>query len=205
MGKSSEKKKRKRRSDVSTECFKEVSVHAKFSLLPHALEDVRVHVFASLQDELLRYSAALGGVPIKFFHVALAPGHRHGIVSWNDPHIFVEVRVKSIVFCPEPSQYLVGRVNKIGIDFVGLLVFGLFNASIAAANLKKFDYDETHEWWAHTDDADLVVKLGTAVVFELLSFDHADGIVSLDGKLRRVLAQEDDAPNGSGEAEDDAS
>lgn len=38
----------------------------------------------------------------------------------------------AVVFSPDPSQRLVGRVNKIGVDYIGILVHSLFNASIVS-------------------------------------------------------------------------
>lgn len=179
---------RKRKSNGS---FKEVSLLARFSLLPHALHDVRVHIFASLQEELIRYNDTVGGVPIKFFDIGLAPGSKHGRIRWNDPHIFVDVRVKAILFSPVIDQVLVGKVNKIGVDYVGLLVHSLFNASIIQDDLgNSYSFDQSSESWRSSRDGD--IKLGTLLSFRLKSFDHADGILSLRGECNQVLGQEDE-------------
>lgn len=89
----------------------------------------------------------------------------------------------AVVFSPEPSQRLVGRVNKIGVDYIGILVHSLFNASIvsrastifvlkplskAADNMGKLTYDATEDVWTDADDPNVVAKLGTLVLFELV-------------------------------------
>lgn len=47
----------------------------------------------------------------------------------------VDIRAKAVVFSPEHSQRLIGRVNKVGVDYVGMLVYGLFNAAIVSAGV----------------------------------------------------------------------
>ena len=49
--------------DGTEGAFKSMAVAAHFALLPHCLDDVRVHIRQLLQDQLMRFSSALGGVP----------------------------------------------------------------------------------------------------------------------------------------------
>ena len=41
-------------SDEDHSSFKKMRLHARFRLLPHTLDDVRVHVFSLLQESLMR-------------------------------------------------------------------------------------------------------------------------------------------------------
>ncbi|KAJ8603092.1 hypothetical protein CTAYLR_006669 [Chrysophaeum taylorii] len=193
----SSSKKKKRKKSGSPSSFKEVALHARFSLLPHALDDIRIHVFGLLQDALMRYNEQIGGAPIAFSDIGLAPGCRHGRVYGIDPqvaHIFVEVRLKACVFCPEPSQHLVGRVTKVGADFVSLLVYGQFNASIASGNFGDVTYDEATDRWTRTDET-VSVQLNTRILFELLRFETQSGILAMEGKFIRVVGQDDAEPS----------
>ncbi|KAH8057268.1 hypothetical protein JL722_6920 [Aureococcus anophagefferens] len=94
--------------DGTEGAFKSMAVAAHFALLPHCLDDVRVHIRQLLQDQLMRFSSALGGVPLTATDVALAPGSKHGRVYGGDAHVHVDVRFNSTVFCPKPPQAELG-------------------------------------------------------------------------------------------------
>ena len=175
-------------SDSETEGgFKAMEIQAKFALLPHCMDDIRVHVLQLLQDQLLRYSSSLGGVPITVTDVALAPGSKHGRVFGLDPHIHVDVRLSSTVFCPAPPQVLPGRINAVSSTFVGLLVHGYFNASINKAELGGLVFDG--ERWTDADKK-TVLAVDTLVLFKLDKVDKADGILSLEGTFIKVVAED---------------
>ena len=166
--------------------FKAMAVHAHFSLLPHCLDDVRGHVFSLLQDALMRYAPDLEGVPVAVDNVALVPGRKHGRVYGIDPHVHVDVRLDATVFCPLPPQVLPGRVNAVAASYVGLLVHGSFNASIAKAELAGLEFDAANDRWADAAGA-TAVAVGTLVLFTLDKVHNADGILSFEGTFLRVV------------------
>ena len=132
----------------------------------------------------------MGGVPLTVTDVALAPGSKHGRTYGLEPHIHVDVRLRSTVFCPAPPQVLLGRVNAVAASYVGLLVHGHFNASIAKAELKGLAFDEaTDRWRDETDETDeTLVEIGTLVQFKLDKVHNADGILSFEGTFLKVAA-----------------
>eukprot|EP00042_Codosiga_hollandica_P042631 m.394344 g.394344 ORF g.394344 m.394344 type:complete len:135 (-) comp56371_c0_seq28:77-481(-) len=80
-------------------------------------------------------------------------------------------------------QILTGVINQTSMDHIGLLVFGTFNASIAAENLKEsYSYNEdTSEW---TDgETDEVVGCERAVRFEVVGVDTFDDFITIRGSL----------------------
>ena len=170
--------------DGTEGAFKSMAVAAHFALLPHCLDDVRVHIRQLLQDQLMRFSSALGGVPLTATDVALAPGSKHGRVYGGDAHVHVDVRFNSTVFCPKPPQVLPARVNAVAPGFVGLLVHGYFNASVDKAELGGWAFDGAK--WTN-GDADLAV--GTLVRFRLQRRENKDGILSFAGSLVDVVPE----------------
>lgn len=177
-----EPKRKKKKSSPSTS-FKEVALEAQFALLPHTLSDIRVVIFQLLQDGMMRYHQQIGGVPISLFDIKLAPGSECGKIQGTDPLIHVDVHLRAHVFAPELNQSLIGRVNKVERTYIGLLVHGLFNASIKKQHLTGCTFSEDR--WLSSEKHS--INVGTYVVFTLLSFDHAHGILAMDGRLVSVL------------------
>uniref|UniRef100_A0A7S3K2D6 RPA43 OB domain-containing protein n=1 Tax=Aureoumbra lagunensis TaxID=44058 RepID=A0A7S3K2D6_9STRA len=186
------KRKRRKRSSVdenlesSSSSFRIVHLIAEFSLLPHSLEDVRLHIFKLLQDSLMRYNERIAGVPISILDIQLAPNHKYGRIFGSDPKIRVTVHLTAHVFAPEPKHHLIGRVNKLESTFIGLLVHGLFNASIAATDMNGATYHNVS--WRIPDENDhLIICMDSLVLFQVLRIHHDRGILALDGKFIRLL------------------
>lgn len=61
---------------------------------------------------------------------------------------------------------LVGVVNKVSPDHIGLLVHGVFNASIPADNIRKreLEWDEDLAAWRRLNDTDQEVVVGSGSV-----------------------------------------
>ncbi|KAH8085063.1 hypothetical protein JL720_7783 [Aureococcus anophagefferens] len=168
--------------DGTEGAFKSMAVAAHFALLPHCLDDVRVHIRQLLQDQLMRFVGA-GGCRHGDGRRA-APGSKHGRVYGGDAHVHVDVRFNSTVFCPKPPQVLPARVNAVAPGFVGLLVHGYFNASVDKAELGGWAFDGAK--WTN-GDADLAV--GTLVRFRLQRRENKDGILSFAGSLVGVVPE----------------
>lgn len=109
---------------------------------------------------------------------------------------------------PRPPQILPGRVNAVAASYVGLLVHGAFNASIAKAELAGLEYDAAGDRWAD-ESGESAVSVGTLVrgrrpnrvllpfreldfpraqvLFRLDKVHNADGILSFEGTFLRVV------------------
>ncbi len=73
-----------------------------------------------------------GSVPIKTERTSK---ERMGMIFLSRPHIHLNVRAKFLVFAPAADQPLIGVVNKVSDDTVGLVCYGVFNVSIAKSEL----------------------------------------------------------------------
>ncbi|CAN0255362.1 unnamed protein product [Hapterophycus canaliculatus] len=71
------------------------------------------------------------------------------------PHIHFDVKAKAQVFRPRPGHVLEGRVNKVTSTHVGMLVCGIFNASVASESMGEgFRFDMTSREWKRGRDGD---------------------------------------------------
>lgn len=144
-------------------CFKQMTLRASFAIPPAALEDVRVEIFDQLQHEVLRYNDDLGGVPLEFHDVRAAS--TYGKTFNTNPSVFVDVQLETTVFKLAKGQELIGCVNKVGPDYAGLLIHGLFNATVQAQ-----------------------LQVGDRVAVTVLGFEHANGILQIRATFLRIVS-----------------
>ena len=180
------KKKKKAKKDSP---FRDVSVRSTFALLPHCLTDVKGHVVRRLHSLLMRHSSEIGGVPLAVRDVKLAPGQTYGRVQGTDSRIRVAVRFWATIFSPLKDCVIPGRVNAIAPNYVGLLVHGYFNASIAAAELRPLAFNATDACWRNGDQK---LEVGTLVRFRLTRTHNQDGVLSFEGAFVEVVAASGD-------------
>lgn len=164
-------------------------------VLPHAaLGNVRKGVKALLAAKLMRYEAAMEGVllsysSVKFlqasarlvdeqpfvkFPVSLDVGAVRLLLGWvfsalslSPSHLVV--RGQAVVFRPVIGARMTGTVTKISPGHVGLLVCGLFNASVAERDMNGFyTYERDAECWCvvvpctiHTRTPSLTLPVST--------------------------------------------
>ena len=68
-------------------------------------------------------------------------------------YVNVKAMVKATVFAPKMRSYLIGKVNKIGQDHIGLVVGNIFNASIPIEKFKEnMMFDESKNAWEIIED-----------------------------------------------------
>jgi DNA-directed RNA polymerase subunit E'/Rpb7 len=85
------------------------------------------------------------------------------------------VAVNFLVFRPSVDDIFVGVVNKVSPDHIGCLVYGFFNASLAADQFTQHGYQwdhDTHSWTSIHG----VIGPGSVIKFSVikyLSFNQA--------------------------------
>ncbi|EGZ13172.1 hypothetical protein PHYSODRAFT_354944 [Phytophthora sojae] len=132
-------------------------VRHNVSLAPcHAMEP-RVGIEQDLTAQLMRYSQPLQGVVLSFSDVQLA--QPHGVIVNEMPHIHCKVLADALVFRPKEGMQLRGVVNKIGSNHVGMLFAGVFNGSVAEAELPKgYVHNYAQDCWLGEDGSSISVE-----------------------------------------------
>ena len=121
-------------------------VRHNVSLSPcHSMEP-RVGIEQELVEQLMHYSEPLQGVVLSFSNVQL--DRPYGAIVNEMPFIHCKVLADALVFRPLKGMKLRGIVNKIGSNHVGMLFAGVFNGSVAEAELPKgFVHNYAQDCW----------------------------------------------------------
>ncbi|KAJ2994713.1 hypothetical protein HDV02_001368 [Globomyces sp. JEL0801] len=88
-----------------------------------------------------------------------------------------------VLFSPPVDSTLVGVVNKVSPDHIGCLVYGLFNASIAADQFpkKEWVWDEDAHHWVVSGN---VIQPGSIVKFKVAKLHTANDMMSIHGTFK---------------------
>ena len=152
-------------SDDDDSFFETKRVTVSVPLHPSKLCSAASGVADLLESKRLRHHDGFGGVPTKYERVDVK---LHDDDDDDDDaceilehsgYVVVKAEVDATVFKPRVGGRVVGIVNKIGCDHVGLIVGGIFNASIPVKNMKEdVVFDENGDRWEildrYSDDDD---------------------------------------------------
>ena len=152
-------------SDDGDSFFETKRVTVSVPLHPSKLCSAASGVADLLESKRLRHHDGFGGVPTKYERVDVK---LHDDDDDDDDaceilehsgYVVVKAEVDATVFKPRVGGRVVGIVNKIGCDHVGLIVGGIFNASIPVKNMKEdVVFDENGDRWEildrYSDDDD---------------------------------------------------
>jgi DNA-directed RNA polymerase I subunit RPA43 len=159
----------------------------KLSLHPSAVADRNTSLRGArdlLDGMLMRHHDRLGGVLVSYDKPKLV-NHADLRIVHMAGYVDVCVRAKVKVFTPKIGLKLVGRVNKIGVDHVGLLVHDVFNASLAATDLPRdFVHNPAEDVWESAEDGGAHrVGVGTECVFGVKKISEYDDVLHLIGSM----------------------
>ena len=159
----------------------------KLSLHPSAVADRGTSLQGArdlLDGMLMRHHDRLGGVLVSYEKPRLVHHADLRIVPMAG-YVDVRVEAKVRVFAPKVGSKLVGRVNKIGVDHVGVLVHDVFNASLAAKDLPRdFVHNPAEDVWESAEDGGAHrVAVGTECVFGVKKISEYDDVLHLIGSM----------------------
>ena len=159
----------------------------KLSLHPSAVADRSTSLQGArdlLDGMLMRHHDRLGGVLVSYDKPKLV-NHADLRIVHIAGYVDVCLRAKVKVFTPKIGLKLIGRVNKIGVDHVGLLVHDVFNASLAATDLPRdFVHNPAEDVWESAEDGGAHrVGVGTECVFSVKKISEYDDVLHLIGSM----------------------
>ncbi|KAG1685559.1 hypothetical protein DVH05_007860 [Phytophthora capsici] len=156
-------------------------VRHSVSLSPcHAMEP-RVGIEQNLTEQLMRYSEPLQGVVLSFSNVKL--DRPHGVIVNEMPFIHCKVLADALLFRPKEGMMLRGVVNKIGSNHVGMLFAGVFNGSVAEAELPKgYVHNYAQDCWLGEDGSSISVE--DEVEVKVLRVHVAGAMVAIEATMR---------------------
>lgn len=167
------------------------------TLSPSYIGNCRIGVEESLNACLMRYREDLKGVIVCYSKLQLM--QRTGKIIDETPDVHFNVRAQALVFRPTPGMKLVGTVNKISSGYVGMLVGGIFNASISATHMQQhYSFNEKKQQWIamHKTDSNKNIALGSQLPFQVDRTHVAAGLVSISGSLATPSKKRKDTSEG---------
>ncbi|ETI42575.1 hypothetical protein F441_12298 [Phytophthora nicotianae CJ01A1] len=166
---------------MASNAFVLCKVRHSVSLSPCHAVDARVGIEQDLTEQLMRYSEALQGVVLSFSNVQL--GRPYGTIVNEMPYIHCKVLTDALVFRPKEGMMLRGVVNKIGSNHVGMLFAGVFNGSVAEAELPKgYVHNYAQDCWLGEDGSSISVE--DEVEVKVLRVHVAGGMIAIEATMR---------------------
>jgi len=163
-----------------TSPFKHLTLHLNLHLPPCYWNQPNAGILYKLNKNLMKHIDELGGVLMAFWNIRVLEDK--GFILDDTPHIHFPISFEALIFCPMIGTKLVGKVNKIGVDHIGLLVLDVFNASISAASLSE-EYTKVEEdCWQHKTTQENLQE-GESIEFLLSGFSRSKDIISIYGVL----------------------
>ncbi|ERM97269.1 DNA-directed RNA polymerase I subunit rpa43 isoform X2 [Amborella trichopoda] len=154
--------------------------------LPPSSSNVQKGLLHQLSSILLRFNEKFDGVVLSF-HDLKIKDKKAVVLSGLSPYFGVKLKAKLLLFSPKPGMLLEGTVNKLGKDYIGVIVLGIFNAAIAITDIREeFHYEKDEDGepiWVSTDHGDHVIRTGTVLRFLVESVTE-DIFIEISGSLK---------------------
>ena len=173
--------------DRDLSCFRRLEVEEHVTLLPWYLGRVGEGVVELLNSRVLRYSRAYGGVLLSYSRPIVL--QRSARILDEQPHLHFDLKYTAYVFRPVVGGVLRGRVNNVGVDHLGCLVYECFNATLYGGNQGG---EGGGEGW-NPGAGGLHHALGSSVAFRVVRLDVVGRVLSIFG---RVLCDHDRSSGG---------
>lgn len=158
------------------------SLRVALRLAPEDMGDVAAGIRRQLDQRLYAFCDELGGVPVSYSRVKVE--QRCGVIVDDLPGVHVATTVAWRVFTPAVGALLVGEVNKVSPDHVGLLVHRHFNASIGRDEIGDgYEFDASEDCWADKNFDAPHISAGTRVTFRVSSLSVANGVLAIVGSM----------------------
>ncbi|KAI8914369.1 hypothetical protein EDD86DRAFT_273449 [Gorgonomyces haynaldii] len=149
----------------------------KIRLAPCFISQEKQGIHQYLQSMLFKYNQQLQGVIVAFANVKVTDSFAK--IQNESPFMNMNIQVDLVHFSPKKEQLLVGIVNKMSADHIGLLVHGIFNASISTQELEGWEWQEDH--WS---SGQMAITENCAIKFKVVSLSNLNGLFSIHGTLQ---------------------
>lgn len=129
--------------DSDSSCFRNVLIKEHVSLLPSFVGKLSQGITEYLSSKILKYSSQFGGVLLCYSRPTLM--NQEGRIMDEQPHIHFDVTYSATLFKPVLGSVLCGRVNKVGVDHVGCLLYDCFNVTVVSKTMNHRNFPSGFE------------------------------------------------------------
>uniref|UniRef100_A0A0A9X196 DNA-directed RNA polymerase I subunit rpa43 n=1 Tax=Lygus hesperus TaxID=30085 RepID=A0A0A9X196_LYGHE len=130
----------------------------------------------------MRYNNPLKGVILAYDSVHIP--NKYCLVDEVQVHQRLLVKFRLLVFRPRVGICVVGRVHKVDVDHINVLVYGIFNASIIASTdlPTDFVYQVTDNVWRNPI-LDETIGVGTVLYIRISKILHSGNLLAMECSL----------------------
>lgn len=130
-----------------------------------------------------RYNDDLGGVTLSYSDEKVLS--QSALVHPYFPLVRLIVSATLVVFKPRAGARLVGVVNKLSDDFIGLVVMGFINVVVRLPDVRGDIRPRPADCiWASAKDPSHTINVGDSVAFTVIDVKHEGSFVTLAGSLK---------------------
>eukprot|EP01101_Sappina_pedata_P004044 TRINITY_DN1655_c0_g1_i1.p2 TRINITY_DN1655_c0_g1~~TRINITY_DN1655_c0_g1_i1.p2 ORF type:complete len:312 (-),score=168.02 TRINITY_DN1655_c0_g1_i1:130-1065(-) len=174
--------------------IKEVTISVTVPVLPMYSKDFKRGVTAKFNPLLMKYNIDLQGVPLTYSEIQFKADTGICLVD-GPPFVSFPVSAKMVVFAPSVGDRLVGRVNQIGYEHIGLVVHNLFNAKLEFKNIVgKLKRVPKTNGWTYIDSQENI-QIGDHIVFHVIGMATSDDTVTISGSINEESCGKVDLPS----------
>lgn len=164
--------------------FQSVEVLLKVAIHPSESTNPLPAAHKQLQKLLFKFEDSLEGIPISYSQLNFPRGKEYARILGENPWIHVDFLTEITMFKPRIGQHICGKVIKVADNFLSILVFAMFNASISGASMgKNYKYNPTINKWQSKQGNLPDLGEGDKIVFLISSFEHSNGVINIEGCL----------------------
>jgi hypothetical protein len=176
----------KKISVKESKIFEEINSTHTLHIEPFYLKDFETGIRIHLDHLLFKYSPRLLGIPLSYSNITYDK-YTSLPIFYDNPCVHINVRATWLLFSPQPGCRLMGTINAISREHIGLLAFNYFSAYISASHLETLlHWSAEQETW--TSNSDWSLGLGDILPFELIEVLAIDGpVCTLIGSLDKLL------------------
>jgi hypothetical protein len=163
--------------------FKQVVNRIVIKLSPCFTSEPRKGVEEYLKKLLMRYVPEFDGIVIGYTNIQFL--QKNADILFDSPYFSVKVVVIFNLFSPKKNLEIVGKVNKVSADHIGLLLYGVVNASIPSDKIRKknFKWDENSFAWKETFGDRRKICNGCVLRFTIVDVLKANDMLTVIGSL----------------------
>jgi len=156
-----------------------ITVQTTVHLLPSRLGNIKDGVQSLLSSLLMKYHPQLDGVVLAYDKLKILTDNAS--IFNERPHLHFDIQVRLLIFRPQIGAYVIGVVNKVAPDHVGVLIHGIFNATVNASSglSQDFEYNPTEDTWVN-ETLNKEIRLGTRLRLQINKLSHTRQILSFE-------------------------
>ncbi|EPX71238.1 DNA-directed RNA polymerase I complex subunit Rpa43 [Schizosaccharomyces octosporus yFS286] len=161
------------------------TVDLYLSIAPAHSRNPLAAIHEHLDSMILSKMPRINGILLAYDNVRFL--ENSGKIMYDSPFSYCWIRVDVLVFSPKKGDHLEGKINLVSPSHIGLLVLGIFNASIPRKSIPSswsfIEPDTTEEQGRWKTKEKKTVEPGQSLEFQVDGLQREAGLTMVQGTL----------------------